>query len=146
MKKNKSVLDMAKNITALQKVINCEDCGEMLFVRATSRRTRCDKCAAKHWSEEMHKPHNIEKQIISHRENSKECNYHKVGKKYEHREKMEQYLGRKLEKNEVVHHKDGNRHNNDLDNLEVMSRSEHTRLHNRLRVQQKLLLVVATLV
>ena len=48
---------------------------------------------------------------------------------YEHRYVMEQYLGRKLSRNEVVHHKDRNRMNNDISNLEVMSVSEHTRLH-----------------
>lgn len=30
----------------------------------------------------------------------------------------------------VVHHIDGNKKNNSLDNLAVLSRSEHTRLHN----------------
>ena len=30
----------------------------------------------------------------------------------------------------VVHHKDEDPTNNSLDNLELMSRSEHTRLHN----------------
>ncbi len=30
---------------------------------------------------------------------------------------------------DVVHHKDGNRRNNIIDNLEVMSRGDHIRLH-----------------
>jgi hypothetical protein len=42
---------------------------------------------------------------------------------------MSTYLNRVLDKNEVVHHKDEDPSNNSLDNLQVMSRSEHTRLH-----------------
>lgn len=47
----------------------------------------------------------------------------------EHRYIMEQYLGRKLKRNEVVHHKDGNKLNNDINNLELMTLSEHSRMH-----------------
>lgn len=50
-------------------------------------------------------------------------------KKDAHRHIMEELLGRKLGPNEIVHHKDGNKLNNDPSNLEVMSRSEHARLH-----------------
>lgn len=42
---------------------------------------------------------------------------------------MERHLGRKLDFNEVVHHKDEDYTNRDLENLEVMPRSEHGRLH-----------------
>ena len=45
---------------------------------------------------------------------------------------MEQYLGRKLSPNEVVHHKNGDPTDNRIENLEVMSRSEHSRYHGRL--------------
>jgi hypothetical protein len=40
---------------------------------------------------------------------------------YEHRYVMEQHLGRKLERWETVHHKDGDKANNELDNLELFS-------------------------
>lgn len=49
----------------------------------------------------------------------------------QHRVMMEEFVGRRLSFNEVVHHKDGNKHNNNLSNLEVMSRSQHTSLHRR---------------
>lgn len=45
----------------------------------------------------------------------------------EHRWIMEQHLGRKLEPWEHVHHIDGNHLNNLIDNLEVLSNSEHQR-------------------
>ena len=37
--------------------------------------------------------------------------------------------GRKLRSDEVVHHIDGNKLNNDVSNLEVLSRSEHNGIH-----------------
>ena len=47
----------------------------------------------------------------------------------EHRHLMEQHLGRVLAVDECVHHKDGNKLNNSLDNLEVLDRAKHTSLH-----------------
>lgn len=49
----------------------------------------------------------------------------------EHRWLVEQQLGRVLAPDEHVHHKDGNRQNNALANLEVLSPSEHAILTNR---------------
>lgn len=48
----------------------------------------------------------------------------------EHRYVMSKHLGRELYDWEVVHHKDDNKKNNDIENLEIMSRSDHTTLHN----------------
>lgn len=42
---------------------------------------------------------------------------------------MEQHIGRRLTKDEVVHHIDFNRSNNCIENLQLMTRSEHSRLH-----------------
>jgi len=60
------------------------------------------------------------------------CRQH-VYKKYlgrhEHRVIAEQKIGRPLVKGEVVHHIDGNCHNNDPENLEIITQSEHLRRH-----------------
>lgn len=42
---------------------------------------------------------------------------------------MEEKLGRPLEPDEDVHHKDGNPLNNTLDNLEVIKHGEHQKMH-----------------
>ena len=49
---------------------------------------------------------------------------------YEHRYIMECHLKRSLRKDEHVHHKDGNKLNNILSNLCVLSSHEHAMLHN----------------
>lgn len=48
---------------------------------------------------------------------------------YEHRIIMEDYIGRKLDDNEDVHHKDGNKLNNDISNLEIINKTEHGKIH-----------------
>jgi len=48
---------------------------------------------------------------------------------YLHRHIASIKLGRWLTKNEVVHHVDGNKKNNDLENLIILTKSEHARLH-----------------
>jgi len=42
---------------------------------------------------------------------------------------MEELIGRKLFANECVHHKDHNKENNEISNLEIMTRAEHSAYH-----------------
>jgi hypothetical protein len=49
--------------------------------------------------------------------------------RFEHRLVMEEFLGRPLNNDEVVHHIDGNGLNNDPSNLEVLTQSKHQNLH-----------------
>lgn len=55
----------------------------------------------------------------------------------QHRYIMEKHLGRKLSLNEDVHHIDGNKQNNSIENLEVITHSNHSILHNSKRVYKK---------
>lgn len=65
------------------------------------------------------------------------CN--KDGYVYEHRLIMEAYLGRYLRPDEDVNHIDGDRSNNKIENLEVMSHSEHAAFHQAVRRESKFL-------
>lgn len=48
---------------------------------------------------------------------------------YEHRRVMEEYLGRPLRPNESIHHIDGNKLNNKLENLALLPFGHHMKLH-----------------
>lgn len=54
---------------------------------------------------------------------------------YVHRLVMEEYLGRKLRKDEHVHHIDGNVANNLISNLEVVTNSSHRKLHAKTQLR-----------
>ena len=59
--------------------------------------------------------------------------WHGRGKsrKREHRAVMERILNRTLQPNEVVHHRNGDVTDNRPENLELLTRAEHTSLHMR---------------
>lgn len=54
----------------------------------------------------------------------------KRGRIYEHRLIMEKHLGRHLLPSEYIHHKDGDKTNNDLNNLVLMTHKEHIHAHS----------------
>lgn len=108
----------------------CIDCNTKL---KDSRSTRCKSCAK---TGSLNPQHNIRGK--SHH-NWKGGYIHKISgyklimadkkKVYEHRYVMEQHLGRKLDKKEVVHHINGNKLDNRIDNLQLTTQSEHVTHH-----------------
>lgn len=63
--------------------------------------------------------------------------YRKLLGRHEHRVIGEALAGRKLRSDEHVHHKDGNKHNNDPSNLQILTAQEHLALHARERGERR---------
>ena len=61
----------------------------------------------------------------------------KTGGFYISRLVVEEFLGRDLSSNEIVHHIDGDPLNNNLENLQVVTRAEHMQIHNTGRKYSK---------
>lgn len=55
----------------------------------------------------------------------------------EHRLIIEKHIKRYLHKDEIVHHIDGNTLNNDITNLQVMSKKEHDRMNTPLNIHRR---------
>ncbi len=104
-------------------VIRCEQCGKEFY--STRHRFCSPECVYQFRSENS--PQKLYREngyVVMHIRG-----YNKKGNAKQHRVVMEEYLGRKLSDDEVVHHINGDKTDNRIENLQVMTRSAHSLLH-----------------
>ena len=98
----------------------CVDCGRII----TRQSIRCRSCAQKgergnNWKGgKIHKKGYVQLKLPEHHNSTKR------GYIFEHRVVMEKYIGRYLNKNEYVHHKNGIRDDNRIKNLELWTTNQ----------------------
>lgn len=109
--------------------IKCLNCGKKFKVkpsRATTAKYHNWQCAQEGRSRSTAK-----QRADKRRGTGKGKNYIRLRGRYLHVRIAEMYLGRRLRKNEVTHHKDENKMNNDPMNIEVKTRAEHLNHHRQ---------------
>lgn len=109
----------------------CESCGKKETLVAAIRSTKCRSCAS-------HKKRPWRKVPLDKRKGRYLYTLDADGVwNYEHRVIMEKVLGRKLRTDEHVHHINGNRFDNRIENLEVLSCQEHHKEHSPSEVMKE---------
>lgn len=141
-----------------KKQIICPVCGNIFYPNHKGMITCSKKCAAKYRGNKKHL--NFVKKIKESKWDGVErkdmwtiegrticggyvwakCRQHpnafKDGYILEHRLVVENHIGRLLRENEIVHHIDGNKRNNNISNLMILTKEEHARLHYQEREKE----------
>lgn len=111
-------------------IVKCKYCGKEFY---TTRHEFCSPECASHYKSENynHKTYYENGYVVLHKKG-----YNKKGNAKQHRLVMEEHLGRRLSPDEVVHHINGIKTDNRIENLTVMSRQEHTKLHREMEKRE----------
>lgn len=130
-----SLINMHKKNIKTKISVNCKDCsqsftpevhmvGKQLFCSAI-----CFNNFAKKEKIRVGKNNGHWKGGITNHDGYLRITHGKESSKYHHRKIMENHLGRPLTNLEVVHHINGNKSDNRIENLQVMDRATHMNIH-----------------
>ena len=113
--------------------VKCDYCGKYFMDYPSNVKRHRRHYCNKHCESESRRLNNTSEHWIGGTVLPNGYKYIKINGKQreEHRLVMERYLGRELRTDEHIHHKDGNKLNNSIDNLLLISNSEHAKLHSK---------------
>jgi len=112
-----------KYFSLMPKFVECKICGKEIKDSAGGQRQYCSSKCYWLFLKSLHKTNKTYYVIC--RINGKSVGLHRVI--------MEKFIGRKLEKGEIVHHINGNKEDNRIENLELITQSEHIKKHFNLK-------------
>lgn len=117
----------------------CHWCKHFLngLVKETGEYRKCVRCGEKFWAKPSEDRRGVVRKYCSRKcylptKRGKAISvdgYYVISGKKVHRIIMEEHLERKLLSTEIVHHRNENKLDNRLENLQLVTRSEHNRIH-----------------
>ena len=136
--------DVGRGTRAIRIWEACPSCGKERWIKRNTSGTLCSSCARRRQSLGSRNSHwNIYRRLVTKNvayvyiapDHPFFCMVRRASRVLEHRLVMAEHIGRSLKVGEVVHHIDGNRLNNNINNLMLLPSPAHHSSYTQLQQQ-----------